>query len=46
MFKRHISLACRMLCLLLVAGTLAACDRCGDLVFQSQSCREQAPRPQ
>jgi hypothetical protein len=44
---------CRVICVLLLAATAAACDRCGDLVppirfmadSQPEACRDQAPQP-
>jgi hypothetical protein len=40
----------RILGVLVAAGVLAGCDRCGDFVppikFQSQVCKQEAPRPQ
>jgi ABC-type uncharacterized transport system auxiliary subunit len=40
----------RIVCVLAVAAALAGCDRCGDFAspwkFQSQACRDEAPKPQ
>ena len=44
---------CRVVCVLLLAATAAACDRCGDFVSpigyfgdsQPEACRDQAPKP-
>ena len=44
---------CRIVCVLLLAATAAACDRCGDFVppigylsdSQPEACRDQAPKP-
>ncbi len=40
----------KVVCVLALAALLAGCDRCGDLwrpiKFQSQTCRDEAPRPQ
>ena len=43
---------CRVVCVLLLAATAAACDRCGDFVSpigfmgdsQPEACRDQAPK--
>jgi hypothetical protein len=43
---------CRAVCVLLLAATAAACDRCGDFVSpigfmgdsQPEACRDQAPK--
>jgi hypothetical protein len=43
---------CRAVCVLLLAATAAACDRCGDFVppvrfmadLQPEACRDQAPK--
>jgi len=43
---------CRAVCVLLLAATAAACDRCGDFVppirlqsdLQPEVCRDQAPK--
>ncbi len=42
-FRPHVR---RMVCLLLLTGALAACDRCGDwtLLGEAQSCRDEAPK--
>jgi hypothetical protein len=41
---------CRIIGVLVAAGVLAGCDRCGDFVppikFQAQACKDEAPRPQ
>jgi len=47
------SALCRTVCVLLLAATAAACDRCGDFVSpigflggsQPDACRDQAPKP-
>jgi len=47
------STLCRTVCVLLLAATAAACDRCGDFVSpigslggsQPEACRDQAPKP-
>ena len=40
----------RILFTLAVAAALSGCDRCGDwwppIKFESQACRDEAPRPQ
>jgi hypothetical protein len=40
----------RVVCMILLGATLAGCDKCGDwwspMRSESQSCRDQAPRPQ
>jgi len=40
----------KVVCVLVLAALLAGCDRCGDLwrpiKFESQTCRDEAPRPQ
>ena len=40
----------RIVGVLVAAGVLAGCDRCGDFLppikFQSQVCKQEAPRPQ
>jgi hypothetical protein len=44
---------CRAVCVVLLAATAAACDRCGDFVSpigffgdsQPEACRDQAPKP-
>jgi len=42
--------ACRIACLIALGAMLAGCDRCGDwwspMRGESQSCRDQAPKPQ
>jgi hypothetical protein len=44
------AIVARVVCVLSVAVLLAGCDRCGDLwrpiKFQSQTCRDEAPRSQ
>ena len=39
---------CRVVCVLLLAATAAACDRCGDIRLladqQPDACRDQAPK--
>jgi hypothetical protein len=39
----------RLLCVLALAALLSGCDKCGDWWWapsQSQSCKDEAPRPQ
>ena len=40
----------RIIGVLVAAGVLAGCDRCGDFLppikFQAQACKDEAPRPQ
>jgi hypothetical protein len=38
----------RIFCVLLLAGALGACDKCGDwtLLGEAQSCRDEAPKQQ
>jgi hypothetical protein len=40
----------RIIGLLVAAGVLAGCDRCGDFLppikFEAQVCKDEAPRPQ
>lgn len=39
----------RLACVLIAGAVLAGCDRCGDFWrpgFQTQACKDQAPRPQ
>ena len=40
---------CRLAAMIVLGALLAGCDRCGDWWWaqgESQSCRQQAPRPQ
>jgi hypothetical protein len=49
--RRSTATLCRLACVLALGALLAGCDKCGDWWWSpargdSQSCRDQAPRPQ
>jgi hypothetical protein len=51
MFQRpRVGVIFRIVGVLVAAGVLAGCDRCGDffppIKFESQVCKQEAPRPQ
>jgi hypothetical protein len=44
------TIGCRIVGVLVLAGVLAGCDRCGDFVppirLEMQVCKDEVPRPQ